>query len=396
MKRAYKFRFYPTSEQASELNRTFGCARLVWNKALAHRHAVYTTEKKSISYVQMDKVLNNEWKKSDDLAFLREVSSVPLQQTLRHQQAAFNNFFAKRARYPRFKSRHGRQSIEYTRNGFRWDGTLRLAKIAAPLDLRLSRPTPDGQPSTVTVSRDAANRWHVSMLFDDTVEPLPLTRAVVGLDLGLKSFLVTSDGDSIDPPQFLRRKEARLARYQRRMARCRKGSRNRDKARIRVARNHARVADARRDFLHKISTDIVRAYDVIAVEDLHVNSMVRNHCLAKSISDSGWGEFRSMLTYKVDWYGKRLVVVDRFYPSSKTCSSCGYLLPSLNLGTRQWTCPACGTRHDRDINAAKNILAAGLAVALRGEACGADVSLQGSSLQRSAVSQEPMSSGGVP
>jgi putative transposase len=390
VKRSFKFRFYPTPEQASELNRTFGCIRMVWNKALAERHSLYATEKKSITYAQMGRNLT-AWKQTEELGFLREVSSVPLQQTLRHQQVAFNRFFAKQNRYPRFKNRNRKQSAEYTRNGFRWKNEkLFLAKMSEPLDLRLSRPVPEGEPTIITVSRDMVGRWHVSMMFDDTVEPLPKTGAAVGIDLGLKDFLVTSDGERINHPQYLRKKEQRLARYQRMMARKVKGSTNRVKAKKRVAKTHAAIADSRKDFLHKVSTDIVRKYDVIAVEDLAVKNMVKNRSLAKSISDSGWGEFRSMLEYKADWYGKRFVIVDRFYPSSKTCFACGHLLKDLSLRTRRWTCPGCRTLHDRDVNAAKNILAEGLSVTgfTPREACGAGVSHLESPPMLSAVKQE--------
>lgn len=391
VKRAYKFRFYPTEEQASVLGRTMGCARYVWNWALAERTRAYRMEGRSVGYHDLSSQLT-ALKRTTDAAFLTEVSSVPLQQTLRHQQTAFGNFFAKRARYPRFKSRRGRQSIEYTTSAFRWrEGRLHLAKMSGPLDIRMSRPVPDGSPSTVTVSRDTAGRWFVSMLFDDTVDPLPTTGAVVGIDLGLKHFATTSDGDKIDHPRLLRSKERKLARYQRMTSRKQKGSANRDKARRKVAKVHAQVADARRDFLHKESTRIVRTYDVIAVEDLHVRGMVRNRTLAKSISDSGWGEFRQFLAYKAEWYGKRFVVIDRFQPTSKVCSECGHLLASLSLGTRHWTCPDCGTLHDRDINAAKNILAAGLAAS----ACGAGVRHSGSPPMLSAVNQEPKPSGVV-
>jgi putative transposase len=391
VKRAYKFRFYPDAEQTAMLSRTFGCARKVWNWALAERTRLYRMEGRSVGYHDLSGMLT-VLKRDPEYAYLREVSSVPLQQTLRYQQVAFKNFFDKRARYPRFKSRRGRQSAEYTASAFRWrDGKLFLAKMSAPLDIRMSRPVPDGEPSTVTVSRDTAGRWFVSMLFEDEVTTLPSTEAVVGIDLGLTHFAITSDGDKIDHPQLLRKREARLKRYQRRMARCQKGSANREKARRRVARQHARVADARRDFLQKTSTDIVRTYDVIVVEDLAVRNMVRNHRLAKSISDSGWGEFRSLLAYKSGWYGKRFVVIDRFTPTSKLCSHCGFLLASLSLGTRHWTCPDCSTRHDRDTNAARNILAAGLAV----EACGAGVRHSGSPPMLSAVNQEPKPSGVV-
>lgn len=394
MKRAYRYRFYPTPQQASELNRTLGCVRFVWNWALAERTKRYRIGGESVGYHQLSAELT-ALKQAESTGFLTEVSSVPLQQCLRHQQAAFGNFFAKRARYPRFKSRNGHQSMEYTSRGFRWrEGQLFLAKLADPLDLRLSRPLPDGaEPSTVTVSRDAAGRWHVSMLVDEHIEALPAAGTAVGIDLGLKDFAITSDGERIPHPNILRRKEQRLARYQRMMARKTKGSKNRDKARVKVAKAHARVADTRRDFLHKTSTSVVRRYDLIVVEDLAVRNMVRNHHLAKSISDSGWGEFRRQLEYKAAWCGRTLVVVDRFFPSSKLCSHCGHLLSKLSLGTRHWTCPICGTLHDRDINAAKNILAEGHSVT----ACGADVRRTGATRARSAAKQEtPEATLGIP
>jgi putative transposase len=385
VKRAYRYRFYPTPQQASELNRTLGCVRFVWNWALAERTKRYRVGGESVGYHQLSAELT-VLKRTEHAGFLSEVASCPLQQCLRHQQSAFGNFFAKRARYPRFKNRHGHQSMEYTNKAFTFrDGVLRVAKLAEPLAVVWSRPLPDGcAPSTVTVSRDTAGRWHVSMLVDEHIEALPPVGTAVGIDLGLKDFVVTSDGERIPHPQILRRKEQRLARYQRMMARKTKGSKNRGKAKTRVAKAYARVADTRRDFLHKTSTSMVRRYDLIVVEDLAVRNMVRNHHLAKSISDSGWGEFRRQLEYKSAWYGRTLVVVDRFFPSSKLCSHCGHLLSKLSLGTRHWTCPTCGTLHDRDLNAAKNILAEGHSVT----ACGADVRRTGATRARSARKQE--------
>ena len=389
MRTAYKCRAYPTTEQAAALNRTFGCARVVWNRTLAWRHARWFQEGESTNFPAANAYLTS-MKKNPELDWLSEVSSVPLQQVLRTQQGAFANFFAKRAHYPRFKSRTGRQSAEYTRSGFRYrDGRLLLAKMDTPLNFVWSWPDIDRasiEPTTVTISRNPDGRWYVSMaveVADPT--PLPVAGAAVGVDLGLKSFAVTSDGDVIDNPRHLARKAANLARYQRRMARCQKGSNNRAKARLKVARTHRKITAARTDFLHKTSTHLVHYSDVIVIEDLAVKNMVRNRRLAKSISDAGWGAFRQMLTYKAEQAGRKLVVIDRWYPSSKTCSTCGHLLSELSLGTRQWTCPGCGTRHDRDINAAKNILAAGLAVS----ACGGDVRHRGSPLVLSPVKQEP-------
>jgi len=393
---AYKCRAYPDQAQASLLNRTFGCIRVAWNRTLAWRRQRYHADKTGTSYAEASAYLT-AMKTTDELAWLNEVSSVPLQQAIRHQQAAYAAFFAKRARYPRFKSRNGRQSAEYTRSGFRYrDGRLHLAKMDAPLAFTWSWPDTDPaaiDPSTVTVSRDPCGRWYVSFAVDvPGPESLPATGWVTGVDLGITDFAVTSDGQRIANPRHLERQARNLARYQRRTARCQRGSANRAKARAKAARAHRKVRAARADFLHKASTRLVRDHDVIVLEDLSVQNMVRNRRLARAISDCGWGTFRAMLEYKAARYGRHLIVIDRWYPSSKTCSACGYLLAELSLGTRMWQCPSCGTRHDRDINAAKNILAAGLAVAgdnLPGHACGADVRHPGSSRVQSAVEQEP-------
>ncbi len=391
---AYKCRAYPDPVQASVLNRTFGCVRVVWNQTLAWRHQRYHAEKAGTNFTQANAYLT-AMKTGTGLAWLNEVSSVPLQQAIRHQQVAFSNFFAKRARYPRYKSRTGRQSAEYTRSGFRYrDGRLFLAKMDTPLAFVWSWPDIDPaslDPTTVTVSRDPCGRWYVPVAVEVAdPEQLPATGAVVGVDLGIKDFAVTSDGEKIPNPRKLSRRERALARYQRRLARCQRGSANRAKAKAKAARAHRKVRAARTDFLHKASTRLVRGHDVIALEDLNVAGMVRNHSLAKAISDCGWGTFRRMIQYKAERAGRHVIPVDRWYPSSKTCTSCGHLLASLSLDTRAWTCPACRTRHDRDINAAKNILAAGLAVARGdpGDACGADVRHSGSSRVQSAVKQE--------
>jgi len=377
------------------LNRTFGCVRVVWNRTLAWQQRRYQEEKIGTNYAQAGAYLT-AMKAMEELTWLNEVSSVPLQQAIRHQQAAYAAFFAKRARYPRFKSRNGRQSAEYTRSGFRWrDGHLFLAKMDAPLAFTWSWPDTDLaaiDPSTVTVSRDPCGRWYVSLAVEvPDPEPLPATGRVTGVDLGITDFAVTSDGQRIANPRHLERRARNLARYQRRTARCRPGSANRAKARAKVARAQRKVRAARADFLHKASTRLVRDHDVIAVEDLAVQNMVRNRRLSRVIADCGWGTFREMLEYKAARYGRHLIVIDRWYPSSKTCSACGFVLASLGLKVRAWQCPSCGTRHDRDINAAKNILAAGRAVAggNPGHACGADVRHPGSSRVQSAVKQEP-------
>jgi putative transposase len=238
----------------------------------------------------------------------------------------------------------------------------------------------------VVVSREPDGRWYVTFAIDaDAPGLLEPAGHAVGVDLGVKDFAVTSDGERIANPRHLERKAANLARYQRRLARCQQGSANRAKARAKVARAHRKVRDARRDYLHRASTRLVRGNDVIVIEDLAVRNMVRNRHLARVISDCGWGEFRRQLEYKCQRARRDLIVIDRWYPSSRTCSACGHLLGELSLSTRHWTCPSCGSRHDRDINAAKNILAAGQAVT----ACGAGVRHSGTSRVRSAVKQEP-------
>jgi putative transposase len=376
------------------LNRTFGCVRLVWNRTLAGRRRRYHGEGRQTSYKETDAALT-AWKRREDLAFLCEVSSVPLQQTLRHQHAAFQNFFAGRAKYPRFKSRAGRQSLHYTRSAFRMrEGRLWLAKVSPPLQFVWSWPEIDPStlnPTMVVVSRDPDGRWYVTFAVDaGDPDPQPTMDREVGVDLGLKDFLVTSDGDRIANPRHLEVKARNLGRYQRRLARCQRGSNNRRKAKTVVARAHRKVRDARRDFLHRTSARIVRDHGLIAIEDLAVRNMIRNRRLARMISDAGWGEFRRQLEYKAARAGRILVVIDRWHPSSKTCSACGHVFAELALPVRHWTCPACRTRHDRDHNAAKNILAAGRAVARgdSGDACGADVRRQGPSLPQPAVKQE--------
>jgi len=258
------------------LNRMFGCVRVVWNRTLAARRARYAAEGKGTGYAETDRALT-AMKRDPELEFLNEVSAVPLQQALRHQQAAFAAFFEKRARYPRFKSRHGRQSATYTRAAFRMkDGTLHLAKMDIPLRFVWTWPGVDVaslDPTSVTVARDPAGRWFVTFHVDvPHPAPLPATGQSVGVDLGLGDLAVLSTGEKIPHPRDWERHEKRLRRYQRRLARCRKGSANRAKARIKVARAHARVADARRDFLHKVSTDLVRRFDVVAVEDLQARA----------------------------------------------------------------------------------------------------------------------------
>ncbi|MFF7601311.1 RNA-guided endonuclease InsQ/TnpB family protein [Streptomyces mirabilis] len=388
VKRAYRYRFCPTDVQAAELSRTFGCVRKVYNMALAARTQAWATQQERVTYNATSAMLT-AWKKTGELAYLNEVSSVPLQQALRHLQTAFTHFFGKRAKYPRFKSRKkSRKSAEYTSSAFRFrDGKLTLAKMTEPLDIVWSRPLPEGtSPSTVTVSQDSAGRWFVSLLCEDpSVKPLPATGQAVGVDVGLDHLLTLSTGEKTTNPRHERRDHAALARQQRRLAKKEKGSANRARARLKAAKIHARTADRRRDTLRKLTTRLVRENQTIVIEDLAVRNMVKNRKLARAISDAAWSEFRSMLEYKAQWYGREVIAVDRWFPSSRLCSACNTLRDTMPLHVRTWTCD-CGVTHDRDVNAANNLLAAGLAVTV----CGAGVRPQRSTPDgQSATKQKP-------
>jgi putative transposase len=364
--RAYRYRFYPTPEQVKNLDRTFGCVRYVFNRSLRYRQDAWYERQENISYLQNSALLTG-WKKEPESLWLNEVSSVPLQQVLRHLQTGYKNFFQGRAKYPNFKKRDGYQSAEYTTSAFKWDGeSLKLAKQAEPLDIRWSRRF-DGNLTTVTVSRVPSGRYFVSVLVDDAVAVLPVVNAVVGIDVGLKDVVVTSAGVASGNPRHTAKYATQLAKYQQRLAKKQKGSNNRRKAKAKIARIHEQMADCREDFTHKLTTALIRENQVICVENLTVKNMVQNPTLAKSISDANWGELVRQLEYKAGWYGRTVVAIDRWFPSSKRCSGCGYTLDQLDLATRSWTCPECHAEHDRDVNAARNIKAAGLAVLACGE-----------------------------
>lgn len=369
IKRAYKFRFYPTSEQEMILAKTFGCARFAYNYMLRLRTDAWMQRQESIGYHETSAALT-ALKKQPEYAWINEVSSVPVQQSLRHLQTAFANFFAKRARYPQFKRKDGKQSAEYTTSAFKWDGkALKLAKMADPLNIRWSRQIPKAaKVTTVTVSKDSAGRYFISLLCDDVVAAKANAQNKIGIDLGLSHFATLSTGEKVAAPNIFRKNEAKLATLQRRLAKKQKGSNRRAKAKLKVARLHAKIADSRKDFLHKLSTRLINENQVIAVESLSVSNMQKNRCLAKSISDASWSEFVRQLEYKARWYGRELIGIDKWFPSSKRCSDCGYTMPKMPLKIRQWECPECGVIHDRDINAARNVLAAGLAVSAHGEA----------------------------
>lgn len=388
MEKAQSYRFYPTPPQESLLRRTLGCVRLVYNKALHERTQGWYERQEKIGYAQTSSMLTS-WKKLEDLDFLNEVSCVPLQQGLRHLQTAFANFFAGRTKYPNFKKKHQGGSAEFTKSAFKYrNGQIYLAKCKEPLDIRWSRQIPDGcEPSTVTVRLHPSGRWHISLRFDDpTIKPLPVTDKAIGIDLGISSLLITSDGEKVSNPKHLKKHDRKLRQAQKSLSRKQKGSKNREKARRKVARIHAQITDTRKDHLHKLTTQLVRENQTIVVEDLAVKNMVKNPKLAQAISDASWGEITRQLAYKCRWYGRTYIEIDRWFPSSKRCSNCGQIAEKMPLSVREWDCPRCGTHHDRDLNAAKNILAAGLAVTV----CGASVRPeQSKSVKATAKKQKP-------
>jgi putative transposase len=377
MQLRYSFRLYPNGPQRSALARAFGCARVVYNDALRARETARTGSEAFPKTGDLSKLLITEAKMTEERAWLGEVSAVVLQQSLRDLDTAYKNFFdglkGKRPRMgaPRFKSRKdNRQAVRFTANA-RWKittgGDLSLPKIG-DVRVKWSRSLPS-TPSTVTVVKDAAGRYFASFVVETEPETLPETDSVVGIDLGLTHFAILSDGTKIDSPRLLRRAEKKLKRAQQNLSRKAKGSKNRAKAQIKVARAHARTADARREFHHQLSIKIIRENQAVAVEDLAVKGLARTR-MAKSVHDAGWSAFTSMLEYKAARYGRTFHRIGRFEPTSQVCSACGVKDGPKPLNVRTWTCGACGTVLDRDINAAVNVAkAAGLAVS----ACGARV-----------------------
>jgi putative transposase len=366
VKRAYKYRFYPTPEQEQLLAQTFGCTRVVYNQILRWRTDAFYNDQQKIGYIQASARLT-ELKRQPEFHWLNDVSSVPLQQCLRHQQTAFKNFFEGRAKYPKFKKKHAKQSAEFSSAGFKYrDGKLAIAKCKAPLDIRWSRE-PSSAPSTITITKDCAGRYFVSMLCEFEPRKLPVVNQTTGIDLGITDLFVTDKGEKVGNPRHTAKHAARLSKAQRELSKKKLGSKNRAKARIKVARVHAKISDCRQDNLHKLSRRLIDENQVVCVETLKVKNMVRNKCLSKAISDCGWGEFTRQLEYKAEWAGRDMVAIDQWFPSSKRCSCCGHVVESLPLDVRRWQCPECDTDHDRDTNAAVNIKAAGHAVLALGE-----------------------------
>ncbi|NEO57532.1 MAG: IS200/IS605 family element transposase accessory protein TnpB [Okeania sp. SIO3B5] len=362
MYRAIKVRIYPSPEQSQKLSQVMGCARWWWNYALNLCNETYQQTGKGLSQVALNQVLP-KLKKSEETAWLKECYSQVLQSTTLNLTKAFKNFFEKRAKYPRFKSYHGKQSAQYPQNCQVVDNGVKIPQVGV-IKASIHRLF-DGQLKTVTITKTPTGKYYASLLFDTEQETpeIVLTGKTVGIDLGLKDFCITHDGEKTskyENPRHLKKHERNLARKQAKLARKKKGSKSRQKARQLVARVHERISNTRQDFLHKLSRKIVNDNQVVVVENLNIKGMVCNHKLAKAISDAGWGIFVNFLDYKLQQKGGLLVEIDRWFPSSKTCCNCLYQMSEMPLEIREWTCPNCGTHHDRDENASKNIRVEGI------------------------------------
>ena len=356
--KTYKFRIYPTSEQEVLLAKHFGHTRFVYNHFLNERKEQYQKDKKSDNYYAQAKTLT-EIKKNEETQWLKEVNSQTLQFALRSLDTAFLNFFRGNAQFPKFKSKKHKNTFTIPQFGTIEDGKINIPKFKDGIKVKLHREV-KGKIGKMSITKTPNGKYYVSIFTEQEIEQLPKTNKQVGIDLGLKDFVITSDNKKFKNNRYTKKYAKQLKKAQQHLSRKQKGSNGFEKQKIKVAKIHEKIASCRLDALHKVSHQLVNQYDLISIEDLNVKGMIKNHKLSKHIADASWGNFVTLLQYKCDWYGKELVKVNRFYPSSKTCNECGWINQNLKLSDREWTCNSCGVIHDRDVNASKNILKEGL------------------------------------
>ena len=366
MKARYKYRVYPDNVQKKALAKLFGCCRTVWNDSLAYCNELYKEGKKKPSNAELQKQFITQAKKTEHREWLKEVSNIPLQQSLNDLNTAYQNFFnsckgkrkGKPARPPKFKSKKSRQTARFRKGGFKISQDRVVLTKVGKLKIIWSRKLPS-QPSSVTVIKDSANRYFLSFVVEIQPESLPQTDNSVGIDLGIKTFATLSDGRKIDAPKPLKKRIEKYRKLSMSLSKKTRGTNRYEKARLKIAKFHAKLKDTRPDFLHKLSTEIINENQVIVLEDLNVSGMVKNPKLSRAISDLGWRQFRTFLEGKAEKYGREFRIINRWQPTSQICSCCGFRGGKLDLSIREWQCLNCETTHDRDHNAAINILVAG-------------------------------------
>jgi putative transposase len=359
--KTYKFRIYPTKDQESTLTQMFGCSRFVWNYFLNNSKAHYTNTKEHLSYFDNCRLLTL-LKQKEETSFLKNTNSQVLQASIKNLDKAFQAFFKKQRGFPKFKNKNRKQSIHIPQNLSVESNQLFIPKLKSGIEIVLHRNF-NGKIKTSTISKTKTNKYFVSICVEESIKELPKTDKSIGIDLGIKTFAVLSNGEEIQKQKISTKLEKKLKICQRHLSRKQKGSGKKEKQRVKLARLHEKILNKKQDFMHKASTKLINENQVICLEDLNVKGMLKNRKLAKSIQDCSWSSFVSMLEYKAKWYGRTIIFVDRFYPSSKLCNKCGWKNEGLRLEDREWFCNQCGTNHKRDLNASKNILKQGLKIA---------------------------------
>lgn len=356
--KTYKFRLFPTKKQEVLLNQHFGHSRWVYNYFLNERKEQYQTDKKSDNYYKQAATLT-KLKKEEDTNWLKEVNSQTLQFALRSLDTAFLNFFRGNAQFPKFKSRKHKNTFTIPQFGTLANNKISIPKFKEGIKVKLHREV-KGKIGKMSITKTPTGKYYVSIFTEQEADELSKTNRQVGIDLGLKDFVITSDNKKFKNNRYTKKYAKQLKKAQQHLSRKQKGSNGFEKQKIKVAKIHEKIASCRLDTLHKVSKELVKSYDLISIEDLNVKNMIKNHKLSKHIADASWGNFVTLIQYKCDWYGRELVKVNRFYPSSKTCGDCGWINQNLKLSDREWTCKSCGVVHDRDVNASRNILKEGL------------------------------------